>query len=154
MTIKSFNLQIKLFKNYARSIILKLIERAFFIEGGVRCLSAKLVGLKKKTPRYYKEGRGQGELGNYKPWLTIQDVPSSGRSHRDIGWKTKREHHLLSDIEYNYFCLLDWSDNVIDIREQFPINREIITKIAEDINITHPSEPYHLARTFSPIHQS
>lgn len=92
----------------------------------------------KKIARYYKEGRGQGELGNYKPWLTIQDVPSNGRAHRDIGWKTKREHHLLSDLEYNYFCLLDWSDSVIDIREQFPINREITTKIAEDMNITHP----------------
>ncbi|WP_339181675.1 TnsA endonuclease N-terminal domain-containing protein [Oceanobacillus sp. FSL W7-1293] len=94
----------------------------------------------KKIARYYKEGRGQGELGNYKPWITIQDVPSSGRAHRDIGWKTEREHHLLSDLEYNYFCLLDWSDNVIDIREQFPINREITTKIAEDMNITHPIE--------------
>jgi hypothetical protein len=92
----------------------------------------------KKIARYYKEGRGQGELGNYKPWLTIQDVPSNGRAHRDIGWKTKREHHLLSDLEYNYFCLLDWSDNVIDIREQYPIDREITTKIAEDINIKHP----------------
>lgn len=92
----------------------------------------------KKIARYYKEGRGQGELGSYKPWLTIQDVPSNGRAHRDIGWKTKREHHLLSDLEYNYFCLLDWSDNVIDIREQYPIDREITTKISEDINIKHP----------------
>lgn len=48
---------------------------------------------------------------------------------------------LLSDNEYNYFCLLDLSDNVIDIREQFPINREITTKIAEDLNITHPLDP-------------
>ncbi|PLR75793.1 heteromeric transposase endonuclease subunit TnsA [Bacillus sp. V3-13] len=95
----------------------------------------------KKIARYYKEGRGQGELGNYKPWLTIQDVPSNGRAHRDIGWKTKREHHLLSDNEYNYFCLLDWSDDVIDIREQFPINREITTKIAEQMNINHPQDP-------------
>ncbi|MCM3325012.1 TnsA endonuclease N-terminal domain-containing protein [Cytobacillus kochii] len=92
----------------------------------------------KKIARYYKEGRGQGELGNYRPWLTIQDVPSNGRAHRDIGWKTKREHHLLSDIEYNYFCLLDWSDDVIDIREQFPINRENTTIIAEHMNIKHP----------------
>lgn len=93
---------------------------------------------RKENSQYYKEGRCQGELGNYKPWLTIQNVPSNGRAHRDIGWKTKREHHLLSDIEYNYFCLLDWSDNVIVIREQFPINRETTTKIAEHMNIKHP----------------
>lgn len=41
----------------------------------------------KKIARYYEEGRGQGELGNYKSWLTIQDVPSIGRAHRGIGWK-------------------------------------------------------------------
>lgn len=47
-----------------------------------------------KISRYTKEGRGQGELAFYKSWLTIQDVPTSGRVHRFIGWKTSREHHL------------------------------------------------------------
>jgi len=92
----------------------------------------------KKIARYYKEGRGSGELGEYKPWLTIQDVPSDGRAHRDKGWKTKRDHHLLSDKEYAYFCLLDWSEDVIDIREQYPLNRENTTKIAEKLSIRHP----------------
>lgn len=32
-----------------------------------------------KISRYLKEGRGQGELALYKPWLTVQDVPSMGR---------------------------------------------------------------------------
>lgn len=35
-----------------------------------------------KISRYLKEGRGQGELALYKPWLTVQDVPSMGRVHR------------------------------------------------------------------------
>jgi len=91
-----------------------------------------------KIARYYKEGRGGGELGNYKPWLTIQDVPSDGRAHRDKGWKTKRDHHLLSDKEYAYFCLLDCSEDVIDIREQYPLNREITTEIADKLNMRHP----------------
>ena len=34
-----------------------------------------------KISRYIKEGRGQGELASYKPWLTIQDVPPHGRVH-------------------------------------------------------------------------
>jgi hypothetical protein len=38
-----------------------------------------------KIQRYYNEGRGQGELSNYTPWLTIQDVPSGGRAHRVKG---------------------------------------------------------------------
>jgi len=24
-----------------------------------------------------------------------------------MGWKTEREHHFLSDMEFNYFCLLN-----------------------------------------------
>ncbi len=52
-----------------------------------------------KLVRFTKEGRGQGTGGNYKPWLTIQDVPSRGRAARPTGWKTGRVHHFLSDIE-------------------------------------------------------
>lgn len=91
-----------------------------------------------KIARYYKEGRGQGELSNYTPWLMIQDVPSSGRAHRVKGWTISRTHHLLSDMEYNYFCLLDWADEVIDIREQFPLPRDVTLPIAEEKNIKHP----------------
>jgi len=68
-------------------------------------------------------------------------VPSSGRVHRFIGWKTSREHHLLSDLEFNYLCFCDWAENVIDIREQFPLDRENTLKIAEDIGIHHPVDP-------------
>ncbi|BBN97579.1 TnsA endonuclease N-terminal domain-containing protein [Sporolactobacillus terrae] len=94
-----------------------------------------------KIARYYEEGRGSGELSNYKPWLTIQNVPSSGRVHRIKGWKTSRIHHLLSDLERNYFYLLEWADNVIDIREQYPLNREITVNIAANKQISHPIDP-------------
>lgn len=101
----------------------------------------------KKIAKYYKEGRGSGELSSYKPWLTVQDVPSRGRSHRPKGWKTHRIHQLLSDLEYNYFCLLEWTDDVIDIREQFPLNREITLNLAESKGIKHPTDP----KTQTPI---
>jgi hypothetical protein len=93
-----------------------------------------------KIARYEKEGRGKGEFGSYKSWLTIQDVPSEGRSHRPKGWKTKRIHHLLSDLELKYFHCLEWADDVIDIREQFPIDREATLKIAEEKGIKHPMD--------------
>lgn len=93
-----------------------------------------------KISRYIKEGRGQGELALYKPWLTIQNVPSRGRVHRTIGWKTEREHHLLSDLEFNYLCICDWVDDVIDIREQFPLDRELTSQIAEELGIQHPKD--------------
>lgn len=53
-----------------------------------------------RIARLQKEGRGQGRGADYHPWLTIQDVPSQGRSHRLKGIKTGRVHHLLSDIEH------------------------------------------------------
>jgi len=93
-----------------------------------------------KIARYYKEGRGTGELNNYLPWLTIHDVPSKGRSHRPKGWKTKRKHQILSDLELTYFYYLEWSNKVIDIREQFPLDREDTLKIAAEKNIPHPFE--------------
>jgi hypothetical protein len=54
-----------------------------------------------------KEGRGSGKGANYTPWLHIQDVPSQGLSSRIKGWKTGRVHHLLSEMETNYFYVLE-----------------------------------------------
>lgn len=48
----------------------------------------------KKIERYIKQGRGQKEGENYKPWLLAQDVPSIGRDGQREGWKTGRNHHL------------------------------------------------------------
>ena len=77
-----------------------------------------------KLARFLKEGRGQGTGANYLPWLTVQDVSSLGLSSRMHSRKTGREHHLLSKIEAGLFLILDWSDSVVDIREQFPLDRE------------------------------
>ncbi|WCK56230.1 TnsA endonuclease N-terminal domain-containing protein [Aneurinibacillus sp. Ricciae_BoGa-3] len=44
----------------------------------------------------------------------------------------------MSDLETNYFYLLDWSDYITDIREQFPLDREITLRIAETKGIKHP----------------
>ncbi|WP_206915849.1 TnsA endonuclease C-terminal domain-containing protein [Alicyclobacillus suci] len=71
--------------------------------------------------RYIKEGKGQGELDRYRPWLTTQDYSSSGRSSRVKGWKTGRIHHFLSDIETRYFYLVEYDADCWDIREHYPI---------------------------------
>lgn len=90
-----------------------------------------------KKERYIKEGRGQGELGNYIPWLKIQDVSSDGNVSRLIGWKTKRQHEFLSNLERDYFLLLEWADDVVDIREQFPLKDTVTFRIAEEKGIAH-----------------
>lgn len=94
-----------------------------------------------KIAKRIKEGRGAGEFSSYQPWLTIQDISSSGRSHRIKGFKTERIHHFFSDLERNYFYLLEWATEVIDIREQFPIEREETYSIAEDKGVKHPVYP-------------
>jgi hypothetical protein len=89
-----------------------------------------------------KEGRGQGISSNYKPWIRIQDVPSLGRATRLKGIKTGRQHEFLSDLERNYFYILEYSDKVIDIREQFPLlPLEDTILIAKELGIEHPKKP-------------
>ncbi|ADL55258.1 heteromeric transposase endonuclease subunit TnsA [Gallionella capsiferriformans] len=91
-----------------------------------------------KIIRFTKEGRGQGCGPEYRPWLTVQDVSSRGRSSRIHGVKTGREHHLLSDMETATFLLLDWSNAVTDIREQFPLERDVTRRIATEMGVRHP----------------
>ena len=71
--------------------------------------------------RYIQEGRGQGAGFSYKPWLTVRDFPSLGMVSRIKSDTTSRVHHLMSNNETNLFYLLDWSDSVLDIREQYPL---------------------------------
>ena len=85
-----------------------------------------------------KEGRGQGELSSYKPWITIHDLASQGYSTRIFSHKTNRIHHLLSHNELYYFCLLEWSEHVRDIREQFPMRLTETLEIAANAGIKHP----------------
>ena len=90
---------------------------------------------------FEQEGRGKGVGVDYKPWLTVKDVPSSGRSTRLQGIHTGRTHHLLSDIERSLFYCLDWEDLIADIREQFPLDRSVTSQIAQACNIPHPRFP-------------
>ncbi len=60
----------------------------------------------KAIDRMLKQGRGRGTHEKYKPWLTVRDVPSLGKSSRDKGWKTGRPHHFLSILELLYYLIL------------------------------------------------
>lgn len=89
--------------------------------------------------KWIKDGRGDGELSSYKPWLTVRDLSSLGRSHRVYGHKTKRTHHLLSDLELAIFLILEWNPLIQDIREQFPLRIEQTEEIAHLTCIPHPA---------------
>jgi len=104
--------------------------------------------------RYIQEGRGQGQGFSYKPWLTVRDFPSLGMVSRIKGDTTGRIHHLMSNHETNLFFLLDWSDNVLDIREQYPLlDISDAINIAEKAKIRYPFDkisgfPYVLTSDF------
>lgn len=91
-----------------------------------------------KNARWIKDGRGHGLGKEYKPWLTVRDVPSEGRSHRIFGHITHRTHHLLSDLELATFLLLQWNNSTTDIREQFPLEISVTKRLCETAGIKHP----------------
>jgi len=88
-----------------------------------------------------KQGRGVGTGPNYTPYLFIHDVPSIGLASRVFGWTTSRVHHVLSRLELRYFYCQEWRLDVVDIREQFPLDLEETLAIANQLGVRHPRNP-------------
>jgi hypothetical protein len=92
--------------------------------------------------RRLRAGYGQGEGRAYIPWLTTTHVRSRGMLVRAYGWKSGRIHHFLSMLEASVFRLLEWEDDVVEIREQFPLlPLERTAKIAAMMGAKHPTDP-------------
>jgi hypothetical protein len=88
------------------------------------------------------QGRGQGVGPHYLPWQEVQDFPSRGVSHRVMGLKTQRVHHLFSESENKVFLIYDIVQPILDIREQFPLlPLEETLEIARKIGVKHPTDP-------------
>ncbi|MGJ0638193.1 TnsA endonuclease N-terminal domain-containing protein [Xenorhabdus bovienii] len=103
-------------------------------------VKSKYVLTEKQIIKRIKEGRGSGRLSSYKPWLYVNEVPSKGRSQRVYSHLTGRIHHILSDLEFAVFLLLDHNPAVTDIREQFPLNRDDTLNISKEGQLWHPSQ--------------
>jgi hypothetical protein len=88
--------------------------------------------------KWRHEGRGEGKGAVYKPWVSVRDFSSQGRSHRSASEKLGRTVELLSDIEWHTFLLLEWAPDVLEIYEQFPLDRKITLAIAQEREIRHP----------------
>lgn len=92
--------------------------------------------------RHVANGFGEGAGVSYVPWLRVQDVPSRGRSHKIQGVKVDRIHHFLSDLERSYFLVCEFSEDVVDIREQYPLFPvERAQAIATAIGVRYPRYP-------------
>lgn len=58
-----------------------------------------------------------------------------GVSHRSLFNKSSRILHLFSDLEFIYSCLFDWSPCVTDCRERYPLLRDDVQSISEELSI-------------------
>jgi len=103
---------------------------------------------------YLRQGKGQGAGSDYEAWIRIQDFASKGVVSRIKGRKTGRVHQLMSNNELAYFYHLDWSDDVLDIREQYPLlDLDSAVAIAAQIGVKYPADkisgfPYVLTTDF------
>lgn len=64
------------------------------------------------------------------PWLRVLDVPSHGRSRKVHGVKIDSLHHPLSDLEYGYLLVAEFSSEVLDIRE-LPISQLAVYRLRD-----------------------
>lgn len=68
----------------------------------------------------------------------MNEFNSLGTTCNPIDWKTGRTMHLLSMGEMYVYYILRFNDEVVDIREQFPLELEETLAIAEELGYRHP----------------
>lgn len=95
----------------------------------------------RKIAEMLANGHGRGTGKDYLPWIHVRDFSSHGTSRRVPSSKTGRTHQLLSDVEYDLFLLLEWSREFIDVREQYPLDRDLTQDVARTLGIRHPHYP-------------
>lgn len=92
--------------------------------------------------RWIAAGFGQGAGREYKPFLYVRDVPSTGLSSMVSSRITCRTHHYLSSLELSVHLLAEFDKGTQDIREQFALLPwEETRQIAADAGIRHPIYP-------------
>ncbi len=79
-----------------------------------------------------------GTGANYKPWIKIRELNSIGTASNVIDWKHGRQMELLSQAEVWWYYVLRWDDNVVDIREQYPLSLEETLAICDKQRFVHP----------------
>ncbi len=96
--------------------------------------------LNKKDQKRLDEKRGEGTGKGYVPFIKVGEFSSSGESVRVKSATVGRVHHLFSGNELAAFLVFDWCEEIIDIREQFPIPLADSLIICRQLGIRHPQE--------------
>ncbi|KMZ12182.1 Transposon Tn7 transposition protein tnsA [Candidatus Burkholderia humilis] len=102
---------------------------------GIRNWTEKLIAQR------IREGYGEGEGAAYKPWIRTADFSSLGRTTRMYSAKFARTLELVSDVEIRTFLMLEWANDITQVYEQLPLEREQILQIAAALGIRHPCYP-------------
>lgn len=87
---------------------------------------------------WVKLGRGQGEFKDYVSWLTVRDVKSPVGCSRIWSRKLQRVINVLSFGEAIAFYILEWQNEVADVREQFPLDPANTRDICKEMRLIHP----------------
>src|SRR6267142_358108 len=77
----------------------------------------------------------------YVPFLRRQTARVNSNKSEMLGWKVKRNHHFLSEMEAQFFYLAEFAPNVIEVREQFALDPSETWEIEEASGIQHPKIP-------------
>lgn len=99
---------------------------------------------RKRLGNYEKkiaEGRCQGEGADYKPYINNQDIASQGRTTRHKGIKAGRQVITLSDYETKCRRIFEFSQSIIQIKEQYALDINETRVIADTLGIKHPTDP-------------
>ena len=96
-----------------------------------------------------KEGRCTGDGKDYIPWIKVQDIASLGVSLKTFSYETNRQHHLLSRLESQFYYIVEWSDRITDIKEQYVLDMDETIEIANELRIKHPKDP--ITKVLSPM---
>jgi len=94
-----------------------------------------------------KQKRGTGHGVDYIPWIFTSEFSSTGTCSNPIDWKTGRTVQLLSQGEAMVWHILRWNDKVSDIREQFPLDSQIINHISRDKGYNFYLDDEHVMTT-------
>ncbi|MDD6348733.1 TnsA endonuclease N-terminal domain-containing protein [Intestinibaculum porci] len=86
-----------------------------------------------------KQSRGWGNINDreqdYHAYITVPEVSSIGLSCLIVDYKTGRIVHTLSKGETKVFYALRWNDNVLEIKDQVPLDLNETNEIAEHLNL-------------------
>jgi len=91
--------------------------------------------------RRLKEGRGKGRGAAYRPYLQTHEVPSRGLATRSKSPLNGRVQHVLSQLEGDWLQAIHALPDLVDAREQYPLDLEETILIAEQLGIVHPTDP-------------